>query len=83
MVGDPAQLPPIGAGEPFSDIIERNIAPSVSLTRIYRQSEDKVIAVFANQIREALVPEGYQSSQYSDFDFVDLSIPNYLTLQAF
>ncbi len=82
MVGDPAQLPPIGAGEPFSDIIEGNIAPSVSLTRIYRQSEDKVIAVFANEIREALVPQGYQSSQYSDFDFVDLSIPNYFSLRA-
>ena len=82
MVGDPAQLPPIGAGEPFSDIIERKIAPSVSLTRIYRQSEDKVIAVFANEIREALVPEGYQSGQYSDFDFVDLSMPDYFSVRA-
>ena len=82
LVGDPAQLPPIGAGEPFSDIIERNIAPSVSLTRIYRQSEDKVIAVFANEIRKAHIPDGYQSSQYSDFDFVDLSIPNYFAVRA-
>jgi exodeoxyribonuclease V alpha subunit len=82
MVGDPAQLPPIGAGEPFSDIIELNLAPSVSLTRIYRQSEDKVIAVFANEIREAHIPEGYQSGQYSDFDFVDLSIPNYFSVRA-
>ncbi len=82
LVGDPAQLPPIGAGEPFSDIIEHNIAPSISLTRIYRQSEDKVIAVFANEIREARVPEDYQSSRFSDFDFVDLSIPNYFSLRA-
>ena len=82
LVGDPAQLPPIGAGEPFSDIIERGIAPSVSLTRIYRQSEDKVIAVFANKIREAHIPKDYQSGQYSDFDFVDLSIPNYFALRA-
>lgn len=82
LVGDPAQLPPIGAGEPFSDIIERNIAPSVSLTKIYRQSEDKVIPVFANEIREASVPGGYQSSRYSDFDFVDLSIPNYFAVRA-
>jgi len=82
MVGDPAQLPPIGAGEPFSDIIEQGIAPSVSLTRIYRQSEDKVIAVFANEIRKAHIPDGYQSGQYSDFDFVDLSIPNYFAVRA-
>jgi len=82
MVGDPAQLPPIGAGEPFSDIIEQGIAPSVTLTRIYRQSEDKVIAVFANKIREARIPVDYQSGQYSDFGFVDLSIPNYFAVRA-
>lgn len=82
MVGDPAQLPPIGAGEPFSDIVELSIAPSVTLTKIYRQSEDKVIALFANKIREAQIPGGYQSSQYSDFDFVDLSIPNYFAVRA-
>lgn len=82
MVGDPAQLPPIGAGEPFSDIIEQGIAPSVTLTRIYRQSEDKVIAVFANKIREARIPGDYQSGQYSDFGFVDLSIPNYFAVRA-
>jgi exodeoxyribonuclease V alpha subunit len=82
MVGDPAQLPPIGAGEPFSDIIEQGITPSVTLTRIYRQSDDKVIAVFANKIREARIPADYQSGQYSDFGFVDLSIPNYFAVRA-
>ncbi len=54
----------------------------MTLTRIYRQSDDKVIAVFANKIREARIPADYQSGQYSDFGFVDLSIPNYFAVRA-
>ncbi len=81
MVGDTAQLPPIGAGNPFSDIIEKQLAPTVTLTRIYRQSDDKVIAFFANDIREARVPEDYQASDYGDFRFLDVSIPNYFGLK--
>ncbi len=81
MVGDPAQLPPIGAGNPFSDIIDLGLAPTVKLSRIYRQREDKVIALFANEIRQAQVPEGYAQSGYSDFRFIDVSIPNYFALK--
>ena len=73
MVGDAAQLP-IGAGNPFSDIIEKQLAPAITLTRIYRQSDDKVIALFANDIREARVPERY-TADYGDFRFMDVSIP--------
>jgi exodeoxyribonuclease V alpha subunit len=81
MVGDSAQLPPIGAGNPFSDLIEKGLAPTVTLTRIYRQSEDKVIALFANDIREARVPERYAAENYGDFRFLDVSIPNYFALK--
>ena len=81
MVGDAAQLPPIGAGNPFSDIIEKQLAPTVTLTRIYRQSDDKVIALFANDIREARVPERYAAEGYGDFRFMDVSIPNYFGLK--
>ncbi|MGD0237426.1 MAG: AAA family ATPase [Syntrophorhabdales bacterium] len=81
MVGDTAQLPPIGAGNPFADIIEKQLAPAVTLTRIYRQSEDKVIALFANDIREARVPERYAAEGYGDFRFMDVSIPNYFALK--
>ena len=81
MVGDSAQLPPIGAGNPFSDLIEKHLAPTVTLTRIYRQSNDKVIALFANDIREARVPEHYAAKGYGDFRFMDVSIPNYFALK--
>jgi len=81
MVGDAAQLPPIGAGNPFSDLIEKRLAPTVTLTRIYRQSDDKVIALFANDIREARVPGQFAAQSYADFRFLDVSIPNYFALK--
>jgi len=81
LVGDPAQLPPIGAGNPFSDIIDLGLAPTVRLSRIYRQRGDKVIALFANDIRQAEVPEGYAETTYSDFRFIDISIPNYFAVK--
>ena len=37
-VGDADQLPPIGAGKPFEDLIESGIAPVVRLTQIFRQA---------------------------------------------
>ncbi len=80
LVGDPAQLPPIGAGNPFHDLIESGIAPTVELTRIYRQSEDKVLSYFANFVRKGEVPPNYKNP-YSDFRFIDISIENYFALR--
>lgn len=80
LVGDPAQLPPIGAGDPFHDIIKKEIVPVVELTKIYRQSEDKVITYFANQIRQARVPGDYKK-KYNDFEYIDVSINNYFALK--
>jgi exodeoxyribonuclease V alpha subunit len=75
MLGDDAQLPPIGWGEVFSDLLEWNGVPKTKLTKIYRQSEDKVISVFAGEIRQGKVPHGYKESGYSDFRFVSFNIP--------
>jgi exodeoxyribonuclease V alpha subunit len=76
MVGDPAQLPPIGPGNPFSDLIQHQILPIIELKKIYRQSEEKVLTIFANQIREANVPQNFKRN-YEDFEYIDVSIPNY------
>ena len=56
MMGDPAQLPPIGAGNPFHDIIDKRSAPVVKLSKIYRQDEEQVITYFANIIRQGIFP---------------------------
>jgi len=81
LVGDPAQLPPIGAGNPFSDLITLNIAPTIELTKIYRQNDDKVIVYFANQIREAKTPSNFKA-KFDDFFFLNTPIENYFSLKA-
>ncbi len=79
IVGDDAQLPPIGAGNVLSDVLSLELAPIVKLTKIYRQSEDQAITLIANDIRKGIVPE-YRNS-YEDFEFIDISIQNYYTLR--
>jgi exodeoxyribonuclease V alpha subunit len=81
LVGDKAQLPPIGAGNPFSDIIDHELTPSVMLTHIYRQSPDKVITLFANDIRGGNVPQNFKA-KYDDFFFLNVHIPNFYYLKS-
>ena len=75
IVGDDAQLPPIGAGNVLSDVLTLELAPIVKLTKIYRQSEDQAITLIANEIRKGEVPPYMQ--KYEDFSFIDVSIANY------
>ena len=79
IVGDDAQLPPIGAGNVLSDVLALDLAPTVKLTQIYRQSEDQAITLIANQIRQAELPQYRQ--KYEDFEFIDVSIQNYYALK--
>ncbi len=79
IVGDDAQLPPIGAGNVLSDALSLSLAPIVKLTKIYRQSEDQAITLIANEIRKGMVPE--YKKRYEDFEFIDVSIANYYALK--
>ena len=42
LVGDPDQLPSVGAGSLFSDLIRSGIVPSVCLTEIFRQARQSL-----------------------------------------
>ena len=75
IVGDDAQLPPIGAGNVLSDALTLELAPTVKLTQIYRQSQDQAITLIANDIRKGEIPDYRQ--KYEDFEFIDVSIQNY------
>ena len=79
IVGDDAQLPPIGAGNVLSDVLRLELAPIVKLTKIYRQSEEQAITLIANDIRKGVVPE--YRKKYDDFEFVDVNIQNYYALK--
>ncbi|WP_415397455.1 AAA family ATPase [Sulfurimonas sp. CS5] len=79
VVGDDAQLPPIGAGNVLSDVLTLELAPIVKLTKIYRQSEDQAITLIANDIRKGIVP-AYKET-YEDFEFIDISIQNYYAIK--
>ena len=42
-VGDPKQLPPIGVGRPFRDLLEYSKFPKTILTKIMRQKDEKFL----------------------------------------
>ncbi len=81
MVGDPAQLPPIGAGNVFSDAIDQEMVPAVHLNRIFRQGPESVLTVFANDIRQGIVPEGVGKKGWKDFEYVQVEPRNIYALK--
>jgi exodeoxyribonuclease V alpha subunit len=80
LVGDPAQLPPIGAGFVFGDILTKDFLSRTTLTTIFRQSEDSVLVHFANIIRQGEIPDAY-NGRYADFAFQAQDIPGYFSLR--
>lgn len=60
LVGDPNQLPPIGYGNPFSDLLEAEL-PHVHLVTNYRQKNQQSIFMMAEAIRKQK-PDLYQPS---------------------
>jgi len=57
LVGDPAQLPPIGFGLTFHVLIEHPAIPKTVLDRVMRQSAETGIPVVAEAIRNGRRPE--------------------------
>ena len=57
LVGDPDQLPPVGPGFPFSDMLRSNCLPSIRLTEIFRQAQQSLIVMNAHRVNEGQLPE--------------------------
>ncbi len=57
LVGDPDQLPPIGPGFPFSDMIRSGAIPCVILTEIFRQAQESLIVMNAHRVNKGQMPE--------------------------
>ncbi len=56
LVGDPAQLPPIGFGLVFHKLAESTVIPRVELTEVHRQAAETGIPGIAADIRGHRVP---------------------------
>ncbi len=69
LVGDPDQLPPVGPGFPFSDMLRSKRLPVVSLTEIFRQAQKSLIVMNAHRINQGQLPD-LTNPQGSDFFFL-------------
>ncbi len=67
-VGDPDQLPPVGPGFPFSDMLRSGVLPSVRLTGIFRQAQESLIVMNAHRVNQGVQPE--LRNVKSDFFFL-------------
>ena len=72
LVGDPDQLPPVGPGFPFGDMLRSNMLPTVRLTDIFRQAQESLIVMNAHRINSGQMPE----LRRVDKDFFFMRRPN-------
>lgn len=56
MIGDPDQLPPVGAGNVLRDLIASGVAPCFRLNKVFRQAAASAIIRFAHQINQGETP---------------------------
>lgn len=67
-VGDPDQLPPVGPGFPFGDMLRSDMLPSVRLTEIFRQAQESLIVMNAHRVNRGEYPD--LKNRKSDFFFL-------------
>jgi len=68
LVGDADQLPPVGPGNMFSDVIRSGVIPVIALTEIFRQAQDSGIVRCAHMVNNGVLPD--LSVKYDDFFFM-------------
>ncbi len=68
LVGDPDQLPPVGPGFPFSDMLRSEMLPTVRLTDIFRQAQESLIVMNAHRVNRGEMPN--LRDRKSDFFFL-------------
>lgn len=55
-IGDPDQLPSVGAGDVLSDLLRSESVPRFRLTKVFRQAQASSIIRFAHEINSGSVP---------------------------
>ena len=67
-IGDPDQLPPVGPGFPFGDMLRSGCLPTVRLTEIFRQAQESLIVMNAHRVNNGEMPD--LKNVKSDFFFL-------------
>ena len=68
LVGDADQLPSVGPGRVFGDILKSGVVPAVRLTEIFRQAETSRIVSYAHEINSGEHPD--LAANKGDFFFL-------------
>jgi len=68
LIGDVDQLPPVGPGKPFCELIEAGIVPTVRLDHVFRQARRSMIVGAAHSIRTGRAPRR-EPNEEEDRDF--------------
>jgi len=68
LVGDPDQLPPVGPGFPFGDMLRSNMLPAIRLTEVFRQAQESLIVMNAHRVNRGELPD--LKNRRSDFFFL-------------
>ncbi len=72
LIGDADQLPPVGAGKPFADVIESGRVPVVRLTHVFRQAARSLIVQAAHAINSGQPPRTQATdTELRDFFFIE------------
>lgn len=69
-VGDKDQLPSVGPGQVFADMLASDQLPKKELTKIYRQSTDSSIVELSHSIQEGNLPKTF-TKQFADRTFIE------------
>ena len=76
LVGDPDQLPSVGAGNVLGDLLRSTVVPTVSLTQVFRQAEQSTIIRNAHAVNLGQPPQ--LDSNQGDFFFLCRRSPDRL-----
>ncbi|BDZ31137.1 ATP-dependent RecD-like DNA helicase [Lactiplantibacillus brownii] len=63
LVGDKDQLPSVGAGQVFHDLLQSPELPQIELKTIYRQDDDSSIIPLAHAIKSGRLPDDFRVNQ--------------------
>lgn len=63
IVGDAEQLPSVSPGQVLADLLKIKKLPSLTLEKIYRQSDDSTIVTLASQIRQGCLPADFREKK--------------------